>query len=516
MIQPQLNMANGIREFARSSPHAIAVRDGEREVTFGELDERSNRLANGLLNSGLRPEDPVAVLSGNRFEYFEIAAGLAKSGFPMVPLNPHNTVTDNEYILGHSGAKALLLDSALAPNVAGLTEKLTCTASFGGQMGQEYESLLASSTNQDPRIQVNENDVFCITYTSGTTGRPKGVMLTHRGRALTNYAAALDFGLGPGSRTVAVAPMYHGAGFAFAYAGPMLGGTTSVLRTWDPECLLTILERDSINSVFLVPTHAQQIRRLIESPLSKYRLPHLHTLYFNAAALPVALKEWVIESFQGVGVHEVYGSTECGIVTNLRPKDALRKAGSVGHPWFMTEVRLVDDEMNVVGPGEPGELYARSPFLMKGYLGDEEATKAATDADGFITVGDVAVTDEEGFISIVDRKKDMIISGGVNIFPREIEEVISRFENIHEVAVIGMPDEEYGERITGFVVARDGNAIDIEDLTRFVRANISSQKVPRSWYVVPSLPRNAAGKVVKGQIRDDFLTGTQTHEVGHP
>lgn len=508
MTRTQLNMSNGIREFARSTPHSIAVRDGDREVTFGELDERSNRLVNFLLTLGLRSGDPVAVLSGNRFEYFEIAAGLAKSGLPMVPLNPHNTVADNQYIMEHSGTKALLLDSSLAARVDGLTDSLICTASFGGQLGQDYESLLATSRNHDPKIHVDEDDVFCITYTSGTTGKPKGVMLTHRGRTLTNYAAALDFGLGPGSRTIAIAPMYHGAGFAFAYAGPMLGGTTSVLRSWDPEHLLTMLETDGINSAFLVPTHAQHIRRLIESPLSKYDLSALNTLYFNAAALPVALKEWVIDAFPGAGVHEVYGSTECGIVTNLRPTDALRKAGSVGHPWFMTEVRLVDDAMNIVNSGDPGELYARSPFLMKGYLGDDAATKAATDAEGFVTVGDVAIADEEGFISIVDRKKDMIISGGVNIFPREIEEVIAKFDNIHEVAVIGLPDEEYGERVAGFVVARTGNEIDTEALTQFVRANLSSQKVPRNWYVLPALPRNAAGKIVKGKILGDFLAGT--------
>ncbi|MCX6423820.1 MAG: AMP-binding protein [Actinobacteria bacterium] len=505
MTKPQLNMATGVREFARSIPKSLAVLDGDREVSFAELDNRSNRIANSMLKAGLRPGDPVAVLSGNRFEYFEIATGLAKAGLPMVPLNPHNTVADNDYILGHSDAKALILDSELAESVTGLIQGLTCTASFGGHLGEDYESLLADSEDNDPNIYVNEDDIFCITYTSGTTGKPKGVMLTHRGRALTNYAAALDFGLGPGSKTIAVAPMYHGAGFAFAYAGPMLGGTTSVLRAWDPEILLSKLETDRINTAFLVPTHAQQIRRLIETPLAKYDLSQLHTLYFNAAALPVALKEWVIDAFPGVGIHEVYGSTECGIVTNLRPVDSLRKAGSVGHPWFMTEVRLVDDDMVQVGPNEPGELYARSPFLMKGYLGDEAATKSATDAEGFVTVGDVAVADEEGFISIVDRKKDMIISGGVNIFPREIEEVISKFENVHEVAVIGLPDEIYGERVAGFVVARTEQAIDLDSLNRHARANLSSQKVPREWHVLASLPRNAAGKVVKGSIRDNYL-----------
>ena len=503
-----LNMANGIREFGRSRPAAVAVRDDTRELTFAQLDDRSNRLAQALLAGGLVPGDRVAMLSGNTMEYFEVATALAKAGLPMVPLNPRNTVADNEFILQHSGTKAAILDGALADRVHGLTGTIPQVVEFGSAagLGRAYEQVVGSGRPADPKVAVAEDEAFCITYTSGTTGRPKGVILTHRGRVLTNLAAGLEYGLGPGRRTIAVAPMYHGAGFAFAFAGPQLGGCTRVLPSWDPERFMTMLAEERAHTVFLVPTHAQQVRRFTEEPASRFDLNELQTLYFNAAALPVALKEWVVEAFPQAGVHELYGSTECSIVTDLRPEDALRKVGGVGHPWFFNEVKLLDESLHEVGPGEPGELFARSPMLMGGYLYDPEATREATTEDGFVTVGDIAVADDEGFISIIDRKKDMVISGGVNIFPREIEEVVAGFVDIHEVAVVGVPDEVYGERLAAFVVSRSGAAVDQPGLEEFVRARVARYKVPREWHFVDALPRNPSGKVLKRDLRN-FYSG---------
>jgi long-chain acyl-CoA synthetase len=498
-------MASGVREFGRSSPHRAAVVDGDRRLTFAALDERSNRLASGLLAAGLRVGDPVAVLCGNRMEYFEVATALAKAGFPMVPLNPRNAARDNAYIVGHSGARALLLDDALAGTVGDLLTDLELVLSFSGEAGRDYESFLDAARAVDPRTEIDETDPFCLAYTSGTTGSPKGVILTHRGRVLNNYASAIEWGLGPGVSTMAVAPLYHGAGFAFAYAGPQLGGTTTVLRSWDPEQFLTGIEQEQVSTVFLVPTHAHQIRRLYEEPASAFDLSALQTLYFNAAALPIELKQWVHEAFPGVGIHELYGSTECAVVTDLRPEDSLRKPGSVGHPWFMNEVRIIGADGEEVGPGEPGELFARSPMLMKGYLNDDDATRAATTADGFITVGDVATRDEEGFISIVDRMKDMIIAGGVNIYPREIEEVLAQHPHVDEVAVVGVPDEVYGERVAAFMVARRGVDVDLAAVESHVREGVATYKVPREWHVIDELPRNPSGKILKRAIRDRYV-----------
>jgi acyl-CoA synthetase (AMP-forming)/AMP-acid ligase II len=274
-----------------------------------------------------------------------------------------------------------------------------------------------------------------------------------------------------------------------------------LLRRWDPEMMLTLISSERANAAFLVPTHATTVRALSDQQLQSYDLSSLDTLYFNAAALPVPLKEWVISQFPTAGVHELYGSTEAGVVTNLRPADALRKAGSVGHAWYMTETRLLDDDGGQARPGERGELFSRSPYLMGGYLDDRAATEACTTADGFLTSGDVAVADEEGFVYIVDRKKDVIVTGGVNVYPREVEDAILKVSGVRDAAVVGSPDQKWGESVAAFVVLDPGVAIEAEDLDAEVRLSIAPFKRPRSWHFVEQLPRSAAGKVLKRELR---------------
>jgi len=501
----EMNIASGIREFAVSTPGATALVDGDRRLTFAEVDDRSNRVANLLLDAGLRPGDKVAILCGNQAEYVELAAGAAKAGLAMVPLNPRGAAAEHASLITRSGAKGLIADAAFEDNIPDLVEDLPLALSLGRQgWGRQYDKALEGARATDPKVEVSERSPFCVQYTSGTTGLPKGALLTHRSRVLTMFGCAIDFGLGPGKRTAAVAPMALGAGFAFGYAGPFLGGQTSMMSKWDPERLLAMIERDRLQTVFLVPTHALTLQQVMENSPRKYDLSSLETLYFNAAALPVPLKEWVIETFPGVGVHELYGSTEGGIITNLRPENALRKAGTVGHPWFMTELKLLDDDGNPVPPGEPGEIFGRSPFNMIGYLDDPESTAQAIRPDGFLTSGDVGVQDEEGFLRIVDRKKDLIISGAANIYPREIENVLNRSEDVLEVAVVGLPHEKWGEQVAAFVVPKPGRTPDFEALERLVRENLAGYKTPRVWKQLDELPKNPNGKVLKRVIRDTY------------
>ena len=499
-----LNIANGVCEFARATPGAIAIVDGERTLTYAALDERASRLANALLAAGLRPGERVAVLLGNRLEYCEVAAGLAKAGLPMVPLNPRLTPAEAGYIVSHSNAAALVLDDALA-EVAGDTGEFKIVLSMDGEsIGSPYERTLDDAPSTDPCVETAETDPFCVAYTSGTTGKPKGVLISHRSRTLTFYGTALEWGIGPGRRTIAVAPMYHGAGFAFAYAAVVTGATVSMLRAFDPEALLAMIARDRPHSIFLVPTHAQLIRGLGEDTLAKADTAGLETIYFNAAPLPQPLKEWVLDSLPSVGVHELYGSTEAGIVTNLRPADVKRKVCCVGQPWFMTEIRVLGEDGDVVVGDGTGELFSRSPFLMNGYLDDPEATAACTTSDGFLTSGDVVRVDDEGYIYIVDRKKDLIISGGANVYPREVEDVLRGHPSVADVAVVGAPSEQWGEEVCAFVVSRPGAPLDVAALDAHCRATLAGFKRPRQWHAVDALPRNAAGKVLKRDLRDQL------------
>jgi long-chain acyl-CoA synthetase len=500
-----LNIAHGIGEFAIAQPQTTAIIDGDRTWTYAELDARTNQVAHLVASMGLPHKAPVAILLGNRGEYMELAAGLARAGHPFVPLNPRMSASEVDYIMNHSSAQALFLDDALSNVAEGSVAGLKAVYSIDGTtLGDNYEVAIAAQSIEHPRIAVHENDAFCIAYTSGTTGKPKGVLISHRSRTLQFYTSSIEWGLGTGRRSIAVAPMYHGAGFLFGYTPVAMGGTVSMLRRWDPAELLDMVQRDKAQSIFLVPTHASMIKALGPEKLAEYDLSSLDTIYFNAAALPVALKEWVMEFFAGVDIHELYGSTEGGIVSNLRPKDAARKAGSVGHPWFMTEVRVVDDEGNPVPTGTPGELFSRSPFLMNGYLNDPEATAACTTDDGFLTCGDIVIVDDEGFISIVDRKKDMIISGGVNVYPRDVEEQIVVLDSVIEAAVIGAPDETWGEKVVAYAVLKPGQSLTLEELDAHLRDRLAGYKIPRELYILDALPRNASGKVVKTDLRDIY------------
>jgi acyl-CoA synthetase (AMP-forming)/AMP-acid ligase II len=348
---------------------------------------------------------------------------------------------------------------------------------------------------------VDEWDAFALPYTSGTTGKPRGVTLPHRSRVMVGFCMASEYGCySPDDHYLAIAPLFHGAGFSFAHAAVFFGGSCEILTSFDAETTIRRLHESGAAGTFMVPTHFHAIFALEKPIRDRWRGVALKALVSNAAPLPQRTKELIVDYFGDGMLHETYGSTEGGIVTNLRPPDQLSKQQCVGRPFLMNEVRLLGEDGSPVPRGEVGELYNNSPCLFLGYWNQPEATAAAM-RDGWFSAGDLARMDDEGYFYLVDRKKDMYISGGVNVYPREIEEFLYRMTGVKEVAVVGVSDEYWGEVGKAFVVLQRGVSVAPDDLISACKQNLAGYKVPRQVVFLDALPRNAAGKILKTDLR---------------
>ena len=493
----------GVRASAARTPGKVALAMGERSRTYAQLVERLDRVASLAAGPlGLVKGDRAALMAPNCLEFIEIVLGVAGAGGVTALVNPKLTPPELTYICNDSGARILFVHESLVELARKadlpLVERIVVIGDGG-----DYESLVQAATPQRPPVQIDEWDLFALSYTAGTTGQPKGAMLSHRSRSLTFYAMMVEFGCySQDDRALATAPLYHGAGFAFALAPLAFGGFTEVgPPRYDPEWTLRTLRDLELTNVFFVPTHFNAMFALPAETLAEIRPRHLRTIISNAAPLPQATKEKIVAYFGEGLLHETYGSTEGSIVTNLRPPDQLRKVQCVGLPIPSTEVRLLDDAGQEVGPNEVGELFSRSPYLFNGYWGLPEAT-AESLRDGWFSAGDLATKDDEGFVYIVDRKKDMIISGGVNIYPREIEEVLHHHPAVKEAACVGVKDEYWGEALVAYVVLRGDAALTQEELVAFCEERLARYKLPKSIHFIAELPRNAAGKVLRRELRD--------------
>jgi long-chain acyl-CoA synthetase len=494
-----VTLDSGVRAAVNRSPEKQALREGERTLTYQQLVSRINRVSNAATSDlGLRIGDRAAILSGNCLEYIEIMCGLSGIGIAVATPSPRLTAAEVKLICDDCGARVLFVERALHDAVRAISfESVERIIVIGG----DYESWLGNGRDSDPNVTIDEWQAFSIPYTSGTTGKPKGVTLPHRARTLLFYAMAVEYGCySPDDRALGVAPLCHGAGFAFAMAPIYFGGYCEIIRRFDPDRILETLNTSAATNIFLVPTHFHAIFGLEQSVLGRYRRENLHTIISNAAPLAQATKEKIIAFFGSGLLHETYGSTESGIVCNLRPQDQLRKVRCVGLPFPNTEVRVLDANGDEVGPGTVGELFSRSPYHYNGYWGREEETRDAFRGDWF-SAGDMAERDDEGHIYLVDRKKDLVISGGINVYPREIEEVLFAHPAVADAAVIGMPDEYWGETLKAFVVLRRDATSSAEQLLDHCRAHLAGYKIPKSMEFVAALPRNAVGKVLKTELR---------------
>jgi acyl-CoA synthetase (AMP-forming)/AMP-acid ligase II len=497
--QPLL-LSGGLHASAARTPGRTAVLCDGAALTYGELSARTARVAGAARALGIRRGDRVALVAPNCLEYAEIVCGLADAGAVVATLSPRLTAREIAAACDDCGARFVLAHPSVGSAVA--------AAGFGSvervlELGEEYRAWRDCASPAPPLRDIDETDAFTLVYSSGTTGRPKGVLVSHRSRVLTFHGMAMEYGCyGPDDLQLGIAPMSHGAGFAFIMATLYFGGTVDVLPRFDPEVVLARLGSQPFTGVFMVPAHFQALFALEPAVLERWRgrFAGLRTIISNAAALPQPVKEKIVAYFGDGLLHETYGSTEAGIVTNLRPADQLRRPCSVGHPFAANHVRLLDESGAEVAVGEVGELYSRSPYLFNGYYGQPEETAAAL-RDGWVSAGDLARRDADGYLYIVDRKKDMVVTGGFNVYPREIEDVLAAHPGVLEAAVLGVPDERWGESLRAYVVARAGAVLEPRELDAHCRAALAGYKVPKAFRFVTGLPRNAGGKVLKNELR---------------
>jgi acyl-CoA synthetase (AMP-forming)/AMP-acid ligase II len=494
-----LSLAGGVKAAAGRDRSKLAFRHGEKTRSYGALTDRFDKVSAAIAGDlGLKTGDHGAIVAQNSIEYVELVLGASQAGVALATINPKLSPPEIAGICNDARAKVLFLDEDSAQALDGTTFD---TVERTIVIERELEGWLSKANAGIALPTVDEWETFAIPYTSGTTGKPKGVLVPNRSRAISILGMAVEYGCySPDDRFLAIAPMCHGAGMIFALAPIFTGGYAEIMDKFDPEAVMRTLKDEHMTGFFGVPTHFSVIFSLEKAILERNRPEALRTLISNAAPLPQAMKETLVEFFGPGLLHETYGSTEAGIVTNLRPADQLRKQQCVGQPIACTQVKVLDQKGDICKPDEVGELYSISPYLFNGYYDRPEETADAFH-DGWVTVGDMARRDDEGHIYIVDRKKDMVISGGVNIYPREVEEVLFTHPDIQDVAVIGVPDEKWGEHLKAFIVARADAALDVQTVIGFCDGRISGMKIPKDIEFIDQVPRNPTGKVLKTALR---------------
>ncbi len=494
-----MTISDGIFAAARRTPDKLAIRESGRGLSYAKLSERIRRVAN-LVHAGfgLVHGERVAVLLPNRLEYIEIVCGVALAGVAAATIGPAASEQEIRFICTDTDARVLFVDPTLE---AKARAAIPASLAHVVVLDQRYEDLLARASDAMCPVRTSEHDIFSIPYTSGATGRPKGVMLAHRGRILSAYAIGADHGCyGPDDRAITLTPLFHGAGFLMTLTPLFMGGFVELLPRFDVERMLETIQSIQATNTYMVPTHFSALFAMGEAA-RRYDMRSLKAVVSGTAPLAQTMKQRIIAFFGEGKLYERYGCTETSIVTALRPADQLRKEQCVGLPLPATQIRILGADGEEMPRGEVGELACSSPYMFSGYLNLPEATATAMRGDWFVT-GDLARMDEEGFLYLVDRKNDLIISGGENVYPREVEEVLLAHPAVQECAVVGMPHAYWGEAVTGFVVVRSDMNVTAEALIESCRVGLSRYKAPKEIRFMTKLPRNALGKILRRVLRD--------------
>ena len=479
-----------------------ALVEGEKRFSYRELDERVTRLAHALRGFGVRGGDRVATCCVNCSEFVEVLFATARIGAMLVPLNWRLAARELDYQLADAGARVLFV----APEQLELTSRLAIDLPVERiiAFGDDYESLLARSSTAPlaEGEQARFTDPHLILYTAGTTGRPKGAVLTHANSFWNSVNMTVPVGITPFDTTITTLPMFHSGGIGL-YTVPMihLGGRVVVIRAFEPEALLRLVREYAVKLIFGVP--AIWLELLKHPDFDATHLPSLRFCVSGGAPHPMAIISAVAD--RGFTFLQGYGLTETAPGGTLMPiEDSRRKAGTAGKPATHVELRVVADDSRACAPDEIGEVQFSGPNVFAGYWNNPDATAEAFTADGWFKTGDLGRLDDEGFLTLVDRKKDMVITGGENVYSAEVEDVLFAHPAVAEAAVIGVPDPKWGESVFAVVALRPGMLITPAELIAFSRSRLAKYKTPKGVAFVDSLPRNAAGKVLKRQLREQF------------
>lgn len=492
---------------ANKHPDKTAIIFDEKRFSYQLLNNRVNKLANALKKLGVSKGDRVAILLHNGNEIVEAVYACAKIGAVSISLNFRLVGRELAYILNDSDASVIIYGQEFSEIMDSIRGKLDKAKNFILVSEEEkplnvlsYEALINGHSAEEPPISIALEDESSIIYTSGTTGKPKGVVRTHGANLWASLNQILEMGHQAKDIEMYVVPLFNVGFFNYFTPNIMAGATVVVARQFDPVNVLINIEKEKVNRIFMVPIMWNRL--MSEMDNHDYDVSSLNVASSGAASCPLSVKKAMEASFPGIRIWEAYGLSEGG-VTLLHPKDSIRKIGSVGKPTATNEARIVDDHGNDVKQGQIGEIIFRGPSLMKEYYKNPKATQDAF-KQGWLHTGDLAKMDETGFIYVVDRKKDMIISGGENIYPKEIEEILYSHPKIFEAAVIGIPDEKWGESIMAVVVPKPEEQLTVAEVIMFCKENLAGYKKPKFVEFVDALPTNPSGKVVKHELRNQF------------
>jgi acyl-CoA synthetase (AMP-forming)/AMP-acid ligase II len=510
-----MNLGQTLKVNAKKFPNTVALKDKERSFTYPEVNRRVNKLAHSLLSLGLSKGDKVAVLLENSIEIVEVYLATAKTGLVIVPINFRLVGLEVAYIVGNSDAKAFIVHDEFTPTVDSIKPTLENVGPDNyivvGEVKEgyrEYEAFMRESPESEPETEVGPKDTWILIYTSGTTGKPKGVVRSHESHIAFYLINAVDFGFNEHDVCLNVMPLCHINSTFFTFTFTYVGGSAYIhpARSFKAEEILEIIEREKITFISLIPTHYSLILNA-SAEARKRDVSSIRKLLCSSAPARKGVKTAIMDFFPGVELYEAYGSTEAGIVTILKPEDQMRKLGSIGFESLGTDfVKILDEEGKEVGVGEIGELYSRGPMLFDEYYKLPAKTASSFRGEWF-SAGDMARRDEDGFYEILDRKDNLIITGGEHVYPSEVEKVIGSHPAVLDVAIVGLPHDKWGEAVTAFVIAQDPTHPPAEEeIIAFCRNKMAGYKRPQAVHFLSEeeMPRTGSGKILHRALRERY------------